>query len=1224
MSERISINDVFLKPTGRYIDSVVKADDEGRLRQELEEYVLTDEVTAHLKRFLAAYVNPQGGSGVWISGFFGAGKSHLLKVLSVLLEDRPVDDTTAAQIILPKCRDAALKSALKKALAIPARSILFNIDQKANTAAATPADNTANSAISTGAAEAAGVNSTAASNRDGALPAVFAQVFDEMCGYYGRQPHIARLERQLDKDGHYAEFRRAFEHSYGQPWTAARQKAQLVAGHVATALSAVTGEPAERYANILNELRADYRLSIEDFAEQVNAWIEQQMALAGSEDYRLNFCVDEVGQFIADNPRLMINLQTVAESLATACHGRARIIVTAQDNLDDMVGGHTGAQPGTRTGTPDFSKIRARFSVRIKLSDTDVAEVIQKRLLEKTPRASALLADVYRTQVNNLKTIFTFTDDSVPLSGIGDEARFIATYPFMPYQYELFRLVIHGLAANNAFEGQFNSVGARSMLGVFQDVLQTMTRDSADHPAIDAIDTLAALDSPDTLAPFDRLYEGLKPNLRAAITATLDHAAQSLHNPCAVRLLKTLCLLKYVPAFRANPRNLAILMTDSLTANRAELRRQVDEALFLLERTGYIRRRGDRFEFLTPPEKEVEQEIKNTHPEPAALTAQLAEFLFGDLTAVAKMRHTESGRDFYYVRKLDETAYGRDRELSVHVLSPFCDKARREALRAANMGKKELLILLKEDETLTRELYQYVSTESYIIRNIFAPQRADITAILHEIEDANIQRKTELHALIRQLMEESVYLVNGAELKPAARGLKSRLPAAFNELVSRVYPNLGMVGHARLTEKDIPRLPAPYHGADAPSNTADAPSNAEAAAPSPFPEAELEVFALLQRRQASGDPITLHQLLDTLTCAPYGWTRAAALCVIAGLTARGKAEPRLHDDLLSPQDWEELLTERTPSLNPTLTPRAHYSTAQIRALKEFLTDFFDVTATSHDPLELARLAQSNFSHLITEVKALLRERHRYPFLQVLEPALCALQNCAERPDDWYLTQLPALSDELLDLKDNVLTPVTDFMRGNPAARNIYAAAAQLVTAHDPQAAFFEPNCTEWAQIKTILADPHCYLGNKMNRLKTLTEAARLKIEEALNAARHAAAQRLNLLRNRLLNVEFDDKSIAEINAEFDAALSAPEREDSFLAIRYAADQFEQTRYPALLARLRAVTGDAASPADFIPRAQITPDFNRPWLSNDADVEQYLCALRTALTDQIKQGKQITL
>ena len=73
----------------------------------------------------------------------------------------------------------------------------------------------------------------------------------------------------------------------------------------------------------------------------------------------------------------MTNLQTIAESLATKCRGRAWIIVTAQEDMD-KVSGEMSKQQGN-----DFSKIQARFHTRMKLTSTNVDEVIQKRLLTK-------------------------------------------------------------------------------------------------------------------------------------------------------------------------------------------------------------------------------------------------------------------------------------------------------------------------------------------------------------------------------------------------------------------------------------------------------------------------------------------------------------------------------------------------------------------------------------------------------------------------------------------------------------------------------------------------------------------------------------------------------------------------------------------------------------------------------------------------------------------------
>jgi len=181
----VMLQDIFLKPVDRPIDGVIKADDEASLRTELEEYVITGEIAQRVGHFLDAYNNYDTANGVWISGFFGSGKSHLLKMLALLLENRVVENIPAFDIFVEKLReDPMLAGALRKAVSIPSRSILFNIDQKADVISKADVD---------------------------ALLSVFQKVFDEMCGYYGKQPHIAQFERDLDSRGVFDAFKPAFE-----------------------------------------------------------------------------------------------------------------------------------------------------------------------------------------------------------------------------------------------------------------------------------------------------------------------------------------------------------------------------------------------------------------------------------------------------------------------------------------------------------------------------------------------------------------------------------------------------------------------------------------------------------------------------------------------------------------------------------------------------------------------------------------------------------------------------------------------------------------------------------------------------------------------------------------------------------------------------------------------------------------------------------------------------
>ena len=178
------LSSFFKKAVNRPIEGVIKADDveDLKLKTEVEEYVLTDEVEQRLEAFFEAYNRYEGVNGVWISGFFGSGKSHLLKMLALLLENKVIDGHSVADLFVEKCSDdnEILKGAMKTAARIPSKSILFNIDQKADVISKTETD---------------------------ALVSVFVKVFDEACGYYGKQAYIAQFEIELDRDGLFVPFK---------------------------------------------------------------------------------------------------------------------------------------------------------------------------------------------------------------------------------------------------------------------------------------------------------------------------------------------------------------------------------------------------------------------------------------------------------------------------------------------------------------------------------------------------------------------------------------------------------------------------------------------------------------------------------------------------------------------------------------------------------------------------------------------------------------------------------------------------------------------------------------------------------------------------------------------------------------------------------------------------------------------------------------------------------
>lgn len=538
------LNQTFAKDVQRPIEGVIKADDAAHLSTEVDEYVLTNEAAKGLELLLEAYTNYTNANGVWISGFFGSGKSHLLKMLAHLLGDVEGQDFDRSQVsesFRSKATGSFLPALLTKAERIAAKSLLFNIDQKATLITKDQAD---------------------------ALLKVFVKVFDESRGYYGNQGHVARFERDLDTRGQYEAFKEAFEQIAKIPWSQGREQSALEGASIDRAFAEINGQATD---GIIKQYQQSYAVSIEDFADEVKAWLDQQ-----PDGFRLNFYVDEVGQFIGSNTHLMLNLQTIAESLNTKCGGRAWVFVTSQEDMDKVVGDRTKQQGN------DFSKIQARFKTRVHLTSADVEEVIRKRLLEKNDDGAAALREIYAFESANFKTLFDFVDGAKKYRNYTDEEHFVGTYPFVSYQFPLFQAAIIGISDHNAFEGRNSSVGERSMLGVVQDVAKVVGTGELG-----------------TLATFDRMFEGIRASLKAQAQQQILVAERNLDNELAIRLLKALFLVKYVESFQATARNLTVLVYDRFGLDLPALAEDVKEALAELERQTYIQRNGQVYEYLT-------------------------------------------------------------------------------------------------------------------------------------------------------------------------------------------------------------------------------------------------------------------------------------------------------------------------------------------------------------------------------------------------------------------------------------------------------------------------------------------------------------------------------------------------------------------------------------------------------------------------------------------------
>ena len=1154
----MQLQDIFVKPVDRTIEGVIKADDLASLKLEVEEYVITNEVSRSLEQFLGAYNDFKGANGVWISGFFGSGKSHLLKMLALLLENQKVDGQGTLEYFLPKIQDEMLKGDVKRAAEIPSKSILFNIDQKADTITKKEID---------------------------AVLAVFVKVFNEMRGYYGKHGYVAQFEQDLDKRGDYEAFKTAYKEVAGQDWESGREEVILEKSNIAKAYAQVSGTPVDANKNIIDAYREDYKLSIEEFAEQVNEYIQSQ-----EPDFRLNFFVDEVGQYIADNVKLMTNLQTIAESLATKCKGRSWIIVTAQEEMDSVLGDMSKQQ------TTDFSKIQARFKTRMKLTSKNVDEVIQKRLLKKNDEGETFCEELYKKEKNNFGTLFDFTDGATTYRSFRDENHFVNSYPFIPYQFVLFQQSIENLSGHSAFEGKHSSVGERSMLGVFQEVAIKIAPREVGQ-----------------LATFDLMFEGLRAALKSQIQRAILMSESQLENEFAKRVLKALFLVKYIKGFNATPRNLRVLLQERFDQDVTTLRKDIEEALNLLEQQTYVQRNGDIYEYLTDEEKDVEQEIKNTEVESKEIAEKLEEILFTEIVRDRKIRYDVTGQDYPYTKKLDDKIIGREHELTIHFVTPFSENVDNlTILKAQSLGRPELMIVLPPDSRLVQDLLHYKRTDKYIRLNLSSTTNDSVRMILgNKSHQNNSERLKQIRERSYELIGKAKFFVSGDEIEISGTDPRSRIIKGSQELITRTYSSLRMLKGTSYSENDIGKYldisKGSMFGGDAAGLT----------------EAEQEVLAFIQGNKRVGTRTTMKNLDDKFSKKPYGWYLAAIQCTVAMLAGRGKIEVRSDSNVLENADLERALKNTYGFGNIIIDPQTEFTSSELRGLKDFYSNFFARPTTANEAKVLGAETKDAFREVHVELRELAAQKGQYPFLAALEEPIGVIENLLGKDYTYYFKELPQQEDELLDMKEDVLDPIRRFMSGGNRA--IYNEASHFL--QEQRTNFAAIGDGKPAQLQSILASPDCFKGNQMKDAKALMDGLKKDIEEQLKSEKKQALEKVSDLQKRMQAMSEYSELTADQKMEIDESFEFVEeqikRQNVVAVIRDQAAQYETSGFNRLLTKISGWTQEDDEEAiEYISQRQLDLKFDKPYLANEADIEEYLAALKEAMLKAIKANKRI--
>jgi len=1165
------IKQFFEKDINRNIETVIKADDRDHISDEVAEYVVTQEIAKKIRDFFQAYNSYAGANGVWISGFFGSGKSHLLKILSYVLENKTFEGYQSGELFSEKIEnDEMLKGDVLSATRIPSESILFNIDQQAQ------------------------ITSKADAN---AILSVFYKVFFDHLGYYGFQPHVAEFEMWVDKQGHYAEFKSKFEAKAGKPWGDLRIDFfdPLVTDSIAEVLGELNNTDASKYATILDDLENKQKQSIEDFCERVHDYLKSK-----PKGFRLNFFVDEVGQYISDNTKLMLNLQTIAETLATRTKGNSWILVTSQEDMEKVVGDMNKSQQN------DFSRIQARFKIKIPLTSANIDEVIEKRLLKKNEDAQKHLVTAYKKESAHLESLLSFSEAGVQFKGYGDGVDFSNKFPFVPYQFDLFQQCRRALSTHNAFQGKHASVGERSMLGVFQQVIQKM--EEKDSQA---------------LVSFDLMYEGIRNELRGEIQSSVIMAERNLDNRFAIQVLKALFLVKYFGNFKTTKRNITVLLIDDIKIDLNQHTKNIDAALNTLENQSYVQRNGDVYEFLTDDEKDVEEEIKGTDIDDQAITQLLKEIFFDEIIRDNKIKCIENKQDYDFTSKIDGSVLGREQELSIEIITEnFSDFAEETLLQSQTMGSTGMKLRLASNAVFMKDLKMYLRTNKYVKQNQSTSNRSEVKRILQDKAQQNAERKRNLILMANKSLAESTVYMNGGkhDMGHTTEG-KTKVVNAFQDLIKMVYSSLRMLGSNQFSEDTITNTIRSRQ--DDLFGTDD----------QTMSEAEAEILNLVNRRKKQSDRTSLSDLKNHFTKKPYGWYSNAIWTVTAKLYKRGKVEVKQDSNLLEDEDFLNALLNSNNYGNTLLEPQAVIDAGQLKKLKQVYSDAFDESCSVKEGKDVANAFKGKLKELLVDVNQLLARKNEYPFIASLSVINDQLERLTNQDYTYFLTHLKDFEDDLLDAKENLIDPIKRFMNGDQIG--IYDSIKTFLNGETSNFEYIDGD--ELAILKDLMSNPQPFMGDAIKTAKqakdTLSKKLIDKIDEEKSSAKRAIEQSIKKLKEKEDYSKLKKDQQSSILSPLEQELAKVKTSNYIANVRdieaRVVDILLTKQLNEMLRLARPVVdegrGDAAEPqVQYIKRSHVKAKFDKTELKTESDVDEYVESLREAMKEQIKKNRRIEL
>jgi len=870
----MKIKELFQMDIHRRIEEVIKVDqaDQETVRNELEEYIVTDSIKGHYRQVLDAYTTarttPTEGIGVWVSGFFGSGKSSFAKNLGYILANREVLDRKAADIFAAQVNDPRIVDLLKVVnTTIPTHAVIFDVSMDR------------------------GIRT--ASER---ITEVMYKALLRELGYV-EDFDLADLEMGLEADGLLGDFEKRFEARFKQPWKKRRKIGRSLneASAVLQEMDPTTYPQADSWVHSLGVLDVDGNFKGRaDISANRLAELAFELMARRQPGKALVFVIDEVGQYVSRSVDKMLDLQAIVQAFGKEGKNRVKakkaiapawIVVTSQEKLNEVV-------DALDSKKIELARLQDRFPIRIDLAPADIAEITTRRVLQKKSQFRETLKDLYRQNEGRLASCTRFERTS--RSATLEEEAFINIYPYLPYQIDLCIDIMSGIRLQPGAQRHIGGSN-RTIIKQAQEMLISEKVNLGNE-------TVGALVS------LDKVYDLVDGNLSTERRKDIYDISKTFPDkPFYVKAAKAVCLLEFVRDLPRTLQNIAAVLYGRIGDPGAT--EEVKEAMEALEKAQFVRQSLDGYKLQTAQEKNWETTRTGLAAKPKdrnQITREILNEIFSD-HRVSAYRY-KNLRNFRIGAMVDGERLTDEGDFLIHLMTAD--------------GEEEYKGRAKETRDLSREdagknaLFWVAALSDDIHEQIQELHRSKEMISIHEriaaqnkltLEESSClsDEKTRRDNIHRELRKKMIAVLQngtayfrgvekdvsalGKELPDMAKGLFDlAVPDLYTKLEMGARTLTGKEAEQVLTATNLAGLPAVYY--DGPEGLSLIVKQGAKYVPNPSAEIAREIYDYLHSMFKYGEKVTGKGLEGHFGGIGYGWERDMIRLVLAVLLRAGLIE----------------------------------------------------------------------------------------------------------------------------------------------------------------------------------------------------------------------------------------------------------------------------------------------------------------------------------------------